>query len=89
MLVELSGQSEAMGRQIRRGFVTISRLLRLWFDEAADEGLLKSGLNHKEIANFLVIALNGAAAIYTSSKDKAVIDQTVEQLHFYIRQLKI
>lgn len=88
MLVELSGQSQAMGKQIRRGFVSISRLLRLWLDEAGDEGLLKDGLNHKEIANFIVIILNGAAAIYTYSKDQAIVDQTVEQLCFYIEQLK-
>ena len=89
MLVELSSQSEAMSRQIRKGFVNISKLLRLWLDEAVDQDLLKPGLNHTEIANFLVITLNGAAAIYTSSRDAAVIDQTVEQLHFYIQQLKI
>ena len=30
MLVEISGQSEKMSRQILRGFVQFSRLLRIW-----------------------------------------------------------
>jgi TetR/AcrR family transcriptional repressor of nem operon len=88
MLVELSGQSDPMSKQILRGFVRISKLIQAWLDEAADIGLLKPGLNHTEIANFIVISLNGAAALYTSSRDNAIIDQTVKQLGFYVRQLK-
>ena len=88
MLVELSGQSDPMSKQILRGFVNISKLIQAWLDEAADQGLLKPDLNHKEIANFIVISLNGAAALYTSTRDNAVVDQTIAQLRFFVRQLK-
>lgn len=88
MLVELSGQSDPMSKQILRGFIRISKLLQAWLDEAADQGLLKPGLNHKEIANFIVISLNGAAALYTSTRDATIVDETIQQLGFYVQQLK-
>ena len=88
MLVELSGQSDPMSKQILRGFVRISKLIQAWLDEAATQGLLKPDLNHKEIANFIVISLNGVAALYTSTRDNAIIDQTIGQLGFYVQQLK-
>jgi len=88
MLVELSGQSDPMSKQILRGFVRISKLIQAWLGEAADQGLLKPDLNHKEVANFIVISLNGAAALYTASRDTTIIEQTVEQLRYYVQQLK-
>ena len=88
MLVELSGQSDPMSKQILRGFVRISKLIQAWLGEAADQGLLKPDLNHKDVANFIVISLNGAAALYTASRDESIIEQTVEQLRFYVNQLK-
>ncbi|MBK5100064.1 MAG: TetR/AcrR family transcriptional regulator, partial [Desulfobacteraceae bacterium] len=88
MLVEISGQSETMGREILRGFVRFSRLLHSWLEEADQKGLLKNGLNFKEIANFIVISLNGAATLYSASKDRTVWKQTITQLRFYINQLK-
>lgn len=88
MLVELAGQSDPMSKQILRGFVRISKLIQVWLDEAAGKGLLKPGLNHREIASFIVISLNGAAALYTSSRDNTIVDQTIAQLGFYVRQLK-
>ena len=88
MLVELSGQSDPMSKQILRGFVRISKLVQAWLDEAADLGLLKPDLNHKEVANFIVISLNGAAALYTASRDDTIIEQTVAQLRYYVQQLK-
>jgi TetR/AcrR family transcriptional repressor of nem operon len=86
-LVELSGQSSAMSRHILRGFVRFSRLLRSWLDEADQKGLIKDGLNLKEIANFIVISLNGAGALYSASRDPNIWKQTVQQLRFYIHQL--
>ena len=87
-LVELSGQSGAMSRHILRGFVRFSRLLRSWFKEADEKGLLKEGLNLKEISNFIVITLNGAGALYSSSRDPSILKQTINQLHFFINQLR-
>ena len=89
MLVELSGQSDPMSKQILRGFIRISKLIQAWLDQAADQGLLKPDLNHKEIANFIVISLNGAAALYTSTRDDALVDETIGQLRFYVQQLKV
>ena len=88
MLVELSGQSASMSKQILRGFVRLSGLLRSWLEEADKKGLLRENLDLMEIANFIIISLNGAAALYISSRDRSILDQTVQQLRFYIRQLK-
>jgi len=88
MLVELSGQSDPMSKQILRGFVRISKLIQVWLEEAAVQGLLKPGLNHKQVANFIVISLNGAAALYTASRDDSIIEQTINELRFYVNELK-
>jgi len=88
MLVELTGQSASMSRQILRGFVRLSSLLRSWLQEAAQEGMLKQGLDLKETANFIIISLNGAAALYISSRDRSILEQTIRQLQFFIRQLR-
>ena len=88
MLVELSGQSASMSKQILRGFVRLSGLLRSWLEEADQRGILRAGLDFKEIANFIIISLNGAAALYMSSRDRTILEQTIRQLRFYINQLK-
>ena len=88
MLVELSGQSASMSKQILRGFVRLSGLLRSWLQEADQKGMLRENLNLKEVSNFIIISLNGAAALYISSRDRNILDQTVKQLRFYIEQLK-
>ena len=88
MLVEMSGQSDSMGRHILKGFVGFSKLFQAWLAEAESQNLLKPGLDYREISNFLVIALNGAATLYMSTRDAAVLQQTNDQLHFYIRQLR-
>ena len=88
MLVELSGQSASMSRQILRGFVRLSGLLRSWLQEADQKGMLRENLDLKEVSNFIIISLNGAAALYISSRDRNILDQTVQQLRFYIEQLK-
>lgn len=89
MLVELSGQSATMSRHILRGFVQLSRLLQSWLQEAENHGRIRSGLNHREIADFIVISLNGAAALYISSREKAILETTVTQLRQYIGQLTV
>ena len=88
MLVELSGQSASMSKQILRGFVRLSGLLRSWLQEADQKGMLREDLDLKEVSNFIIISLNGAAALYISSRDSNILDQTVQQLRFYIEQLK-
>ena len=88
MLVELSGQSDAMSSHLMQGFNQLAGLLCTWLKQAEQQGLVKDNLNFKEIANYIIIALNGAAALYAPSRDPAILDQTVSQLHFYIQQLK-
>ena len=88
MLVELSGQSAAMSSHLMQGFKQLAGLLCAWLEQAEQQGLLKENLNFNKIANFIIISLNGAAALYAPSRDPAILDQTVSQLHFYIQQLK-
>jgi AcrR family transcriptional regulator len=88
MLVELSGQSAPMSKRILSGFVRLSKLMQTWLEEAGKNGLLKEELDYEEIANFIIISLNGAAALYISSRDALILEHTVNQLQFYIRQLK-
>jgi len=88
MLVEMPGQSAEMNRRILRGFIGFSRLFQRWLREADENGRLKPGLNFQEVANFIVISLNGAATFYTSSRDPVVLRQTLSQLRFYIHQLR-
>jgi AcrR family transcriptional regulator len=88
MLVELSGQSDAMSGRVLQGFTQLAELLCTWLEQADQQGTLKADLNFKEIANYIIISLNGAAALYASSRDPAILDQTVSQLRFYIRQLE-
>ena len=88
MLVELSGQSDNMGRHILKGFVGFSKRFQSWLAEAENSDLLKPGLDYREISNFIVITLNGAATLYMSTRDAAILQQTNDQLQFYIRQLR-
>jgi AcrR family transcriptional regulator len=86
-LVELAGQAPAMSNHVLKGFKAFSALLRQWLEEAEQKGLLKDGLDFDGIATFLVISLNGAAPLYAASRDPAIWQQTLAQLHFYIKCL--
>jgi AcrR family transcriptional regulator len=88
MLVELSGQSDAMSDHLLQGFTQLAGLLCAWLEQADQKGMLKADLNYKEIANYIIISLNGAAAVYASRRDPVILDQAVSQLRFYIRQLE-
>ena len=88
MLVELSGQSDSMSRHILRGFVGFSRLFQSWLREGEKAVLLKPGLDLREISNFIVITLNGAATLFMSTRDTAILHQTNDQLRFFVRQLR-
>jgi TetR/AcrR family transcriptional repressor of nem operon len=87
-LVEFSGQSSTMSTHVLKGFKGFSELLRRWLEEAEEKGILKEGLDLGEIANFIVIALNGASPFYAASKDPAVWRQTAAQLHVYLEHLR-
>ena len=88
MLAELSGQSSSMSRHILKGFVRFSRLLRLWLEEAAEKGMLKAGIDFREVASFIIISVNGAAPLYAASRDPMIWKQTISQLRCYLTQLR-
>ena len=88
MLVELSGQSSRMAGHILKGFIKFSKLIHSWLKEAEQQQMLKDGLDLKEIANFIVISLNGAAPLYAATRDPIVWQQTASQLHYYINSLR-
>ncbi|MDD2902887.1 MAG: TetR/AcrR family transcriptional regulator [Syntrophales bacterium] len=87
-LVDLAGQSSAMSNQVLQGFTSFCALIHKWLAEADQQGLLREGLNLQEVANFLVISLNGAAPLYAATKDPAIWQQTRSQLHYYLQTLK-
>jgi TetR/AcrR family transcriptional regulator, transcriptional repressor for nem operon len=87
-LVELAGQSPGMSGFVLAGFKGFAGRLRRWLEEAEQQGRLRDGLSLDEIADFLVIAVNGAAPLYAASKDPAVWQHTLAQLHFYITSLR-
>ncbi len=88
MLVELSGQSEAMSRRVRGGIMALAALFASWLGEAERKGLVRKGVNRAEVADFIVVALNGASALYASSRDRRILKETSGQLHAYLRQLR-
>ena len=77
-----------MSSHVLKGFKAFGELIRLWLEEADHKELLREGLNLDEIATFIVISLNGASPLYAASKDPAVWQHTLAQLHFYIESLK-
>ena len=87
-LVELAGQQPAMSGHVLQGFRSFAALLHQWLMEAERQGLLREGLNLREVAGFLVITMNGASSMYAASKDPAVWQQTLAQLRAYLGQLK-
>jgi TetR/AcrR family transcriptional repressor of nem operon len=86
-LVELAGQASAMSDHVLRGFRNFSALLCQWLAEAQQQGRLREDLRLDEVADFLVVSLNGAAPLYTASQDPAVWQHTLAQLHAYLKCL--
>ncbi|NVO00102.1 MAG: TetR/AcrR family transcriptional regulator [Geobacteraceae bacterium] len=89
MIVELSGQAEHMKNRIWQGFEGFGKRMSTWLGEAETKGLIRSGLDHGEISGFVIIVLNGAAALYAVTKDPLVWQRTVRQLRAYLEQLRV
>jgi len=89
MLVELSGQSEGMKSRIWRGLEGFSKLMASCLREAEQKGIVRPGLDHAEISAFVIIVLNGAAALYAATKDPLVWQRTISQLRTYLEQLRV
>ncbi len=88
-MIEMAGQSEAMVKHLLRGFDHLPKLIRRWLDEASKTGLIAPDLNHIEIANFVVVALNGASSLYAGTHDPFILRNTSQQLRQYTDQLRI
>lgn len=88
MLVELSGQSAALSSHLMQGFDQLAGLLCAWLKQADQQGRLKENLDFDAIARYIIVALNGAAALHACSRDPAILDQTVSELRFYVQQLQ-
>jgi TetR/AcrR family transcriptional regulator, transcriptional repressor for nem operon len=87
-LVELSGQSPAMSGRIVAGFMQFSNLLASWLEEARSAGMLKPGVRIKEVADFITISINGAAALYVATRDGRFTRASERQLNSYIQMLR-
>jgi AcrR family transcriptional regulator len=87
-LVELSGQSPAMSGRIVEGFMRFSDLLASWLEEAKTEGKLKPGVRIREVADFIVTSINGAAALYAATRNNRFPRAIERQLNAYIRMLR-
>ena len=88
MLVELSGQSPEMSGRIVKGFMQFSDLLASWLEEARSEGKLKPGVRIKEVADFIVTSINGAAALYVATRNNRFPRAIERQLNAYIQMLR-
>jgi AcrR family transcriptional regulator len=84
LLVELSGQSQPMADQILTGYDRFADLLAGWLEEAKASGGLRDDADPREIASFLVMALNGAAALYAARRDDKILEETIRQLRHYL-----
>jgi len=87
-LVEFSGQSKEMADFVWNGFEDVMRILESWIEEANNLKMLKPELDSKEISRFIVITLNGTAALYAATKDQALWLSAINQLKYYINQLR-
>jgi hypothetical protein len=88
MLVELSGQSERMARRILDGYRTFSNLLDCWIEEARELGILRADVDSREVAGFILTAINGAAVLYAASREPTILEETIHQLRLHLDCLK-
>jgi len=88
MLVELPGQSPAMSGRIVEGFTQFADLLVSWLEEAKSEGKLKAGVRIREVADFIVTSINGAAALYVATRNHRFPQAIERQLTAYLQTLR-
>ncbi len=88
MLIEFSGQSEEKTQHVLKGFTRYSKMIESWIDEAVELGIIEGNINSKEVGSFIVSSFYGTTVIYTASKDRQILLQTVSQLQFYLESLK-
>ncbi len=89
MLVEFSGQSEEKTAHVLEGFTRYSEMIESWIDEAKQQGFIKMTVDSKEVGSFIVSTFYGATVIYTASKNRDILDQSIGQLHIFLGSLLI
>lgn len=87
-LVEVAGQSGVMQDHLFKGIMGFSTVIRTWLEEARDKEMLRPGLDLEAAAKFVVVALNGCAALYAAGRDPAIWQITLDQLKCFINGLK-
>ncbi len=88
MLIEFSGQSEEKTTHILKGFTRYSELIESWIDEAITIEIIKENVNSKDVGSFIVSSFYGTTVIYTASKDRQILQRTVNQLYVFLESLK-
>ncbi len=88
MMVELSGQSRQKANTVQRGILGFSYVLDSWLSEAEEKKMIKPGVTVEDLSRFIVITLNGCAALYAATRDKRIIDITLSQLFNYLASLQ-
>jgi TetR/AcrR family transcriptional regulator, transcriptional repressor for nem operon len=88
MLVELSGQSEPMARRILDGYRAFSNLLASWIEDARELGILRADVDSREVADFILTAINGTAVLYAASREPTILEETIHQLRLHLDCLK-
>lgn len=88
MLIEFSGQSEEKSNLVLKGFTRYTELIENWLDEAVEKGIIQEQVNTREVSSFIVSSFYGTTVVYTASKDREVINKTVNQLELFMESLK-
>ncbi len=63
-------------------------LLAAWLQEADERGLLRPGVNCSEVADHIIINLNGATALFAASRDGRFLQTRVEQTRSFVESLR-
>jgi hypothetical protein len=73
-----------MTARILKGFDTFAKRLEGWFAEARQSGALRPEADPREMAEFLVTALNGGAALFAARPEPAAIERTLRHPERYV-----
>ena len=60
-----------------------AKLMAFWLEEAKADGKLTPGVRIREVADFIVLSINGAAALYVATRDSRFPRACERQLHSY------
>ncbi|MCP3931218.1 MAG: hypothetical protein GY705_19205, partial [Bacteroidetes bacterium] len=73
---------------ILKGFTRYSELIESWIADAVTIEIIKENVNSKDVGSFIVSSFYGTTVIYTASKDRQILQRTVNQLYVFLESLK-